>query len=453
MGSTVGDVLRIELQSDRGATAIIVASAMLVLLGFAAFAVDISAARNEQRLDQAAADAAALAGAVEFLRGGGPDRVALAIGDYAERNLGRSIEASDWSACTDTESLAETTQELGISPSSSCISFGPNDDGDPYATIRVRLPNQGTATTFGRVLGVQEVETFAAAEVTITRTIDVNLFPAGVASTADVGDLYCLGTGTSDAESCNGVPLEMTAFDPCDSMSVGLRDGVDALTGTYSGDKRALCGTQPYPNEVADTATVDSGDLMSGLVSGRLDVSSSGAQIDGDHIENRPLWEYIDTSVALGSCLDAAAGPSTADDRDDDMDFEDARGDLATCLNSNPPANLFVPSIYNSPRFVLLPMLASGNLIVGYLPAYIDSIWTDHGTCTGGFEESTGNWCRHDPGRVGSSDQPAKSVSLRLLSCDVLPDQGMDGAEKCKKIPGPSPGSEVAVFFEFALSG
>ncbi|HLT97028.1 MAG TPA: pilus assembly protein TadG-related protein [Acidimicrobiia bacterium] len=447
------DVLRADLHSERGATAIIVASAMLVLLGFAAFAVDISAARNEQRLDQAAADAAALAGAVEFLRGGRPSDAAAAIVDYAEKNLGRTIEQADWGACTDTGELDPSTHDLSIPPRSSCISFGPNDDGDPYAMIRVRLPNQETATTFGRALGVQGVETFAAAEVTITRTIDLQLFPAGVASTADVGDLYCLGTGTSDAERCNGAALEMTAFDPCVSMSVGLRDGVDALTGTYSGDVRPLCGTQPYPNAVADTVIVDSGDLMSGLVNGRLDVSSSGALIDGNHIENRPLWEYIDTSVALGSCLDAAAGPPTANDTDDDMDFEDARGDLAACLNSNPPDGLFVPGIYNSPRFVLLPMLTAGDLIVGYLPAYLDSIWTDHGACAGGFEESTGNWCRHDPGRVGSSDQPAKSVSLRLLSCDVLPDQGMDGAEKCMKVPGPSPGSEVAVFFEFALSG
>ena len=52
---------------ERGASALLVALSMLMLLGFAALAVDIGAGFNERRQDQNAADAAVLGGALEVL--------------------------------------------------------------------------------------------------------------------------------------------------------------------------------------------------------------------------------------------------------------------------------------------------------------------------------------------------------------------------------------------------
>src|SRR5690606_39865988 len=126
---------RVELHYDRGAAAVSVAGALVGLLAFAPFAPDISAARNERRLDQAAADAAALAGGVGFLAGDPMDQIVDDIQRYAEENL-NSPEPLDWSTCRDPEALPEHL-------TSECISMGP-DEGSvlPYRRLRVRIPTQ-----------------------------------------------------------------------------------------------------------------------------------------------------------------------------------------------------------------------------------------------------------------------------------------------------------------------
>jgi Flp pilus assembly protein TadG len=55
------------LNREKGATALLVASSLIMLIGFAAVAVDLSAGFNERRQGQTAADLGALAGAVEYV--------------------------------------------------------------------------------------------------------------------------------------------------------------------------------------------------------------------------------------------------------------------------------------------------------------------------------------------------------------------------------------------------
>ena len=49
---------------ERGATAVLVAASLFMLMGFAALVVDVGAGFNERRQDQSAADFAVLGGAL-----------------------------------------------------------------------------------------------------------------------------------------------------------------------------------------------------------------------------------------------------------------------------------------------------------------------------------------------------------------------------------------------------
>ena len=106
---------------------------------------------------------------------------------------------------------------------------------------------------------------------------------------------------------------------------------------------------------------------------------------------------------------------------------------------------------------MLVPLLDGDGHILGFAPAYLDSIWTRFDpatdTCDPVFDmDEAEGWCRHDPGRRGTSSQKATSASLIVLSCDALPKTGILGAEKCKTVTDGS-GREFTVFFDFALSG
>lgn len=458
-------MLRRPIDSERGATAIIVASAMLVLLGFAAFAVDISAARNEQRLDQSAVDAAVLAVGVEFVLGGSAQDAVDEILEYVDTNLAQPVPKSDWASCADDQPLDETAADLGLDPPTRCISFG-HETTRRFARLRVRLPDRETQTTFGRVLGVEALETSAVAEIEIAPTLEVDLFPAGLPADTESGDTVCLPTATEPsadpAEHCPSVSDIALAFDPggCNAASItdAMRDGFTQVLGRYAGDERFLCGPnqEPFENTVVGLTEFSVSSLEEGLVEGRLRAPGNGAVVAGDPIDNTPLWTFISPSIATGPCFDARSGPESIDDPAQVPALEAARADMRACL-ANPPSELFTPTIYESPRLVLVPLLDGDGHILGFAPAYLDSIWTRFDpatdTCDPVFDmDEAEGWCRHDPGRRGTSSQKATSASLIVLSCDALPKTGILGAEKCKTVTDGS-GREFTVFFDFALSG
>ncbi|MCU0507079.1 MAG: Tad domain-containing protein, partial [Anaerolineae bacterium] len=78
--------MKISLRSERGQTLVWVALFMLVLLGFAALAIDAGNLYNERRRMQNAADGAALAGAEELCLGRSGSAAIAMANDYATRN-------------------------------------------------------------------------------------------------------------------------------------------------------------------------------------------------------------------------------------------------------------------------------------------------------------------------------------------------------------------------------
>lgn len=403
-------------RGQRGATAITLAASLMLLMGMAALAIDIGAGKNERRLDQNTADASVLAGGVELIVSGGIQQAVDSIKQHVDTNLGRSVSAADWAACTDPSALPVLSSAIpGVVGGSPCISFGSSTQGVAYAHLRVRVPNQDVPTSFGRILGFVNLETAAAAEAELLSTTASGAFPSAVFSGAAGGDTFCIktGTGAANSTSCgspstgdfgNFVPYFYTELDPgnpsslCTSgnqpapLSRIIADGLDHFLGstpTVPGNRRngADCPGFPgpgFPNRLDSGSGYSNADVTSGLISGgNYDGAYTGrltrklwnsgtygtAQIFGYEIDNRPLWTYIDPAVIAApgvpaSCQAAATGPTRNDGPADEAAYVAAQTDMADCLaDPNVPDSLLGadtdgvagPDIYLTPRLVIVP--------------------------------------------------------------------------------------------------
>ena len=390
---------------------IFVAMTLLVLMGFAAIAVDYGLGVTERRLDQNTADTAALSGGVELIVSGDPQTMVDTIKSYVDNNLDRAVPASDWSTCSDPGALAFATDAIpGITGGSECISLGESSDGVAFGRLRVRIPDQTTETAFAKVLGVAGLTTSAAAEIQLEDLLASGAFPAAVFSGAGAGDFFCIKTGTSGQASCgdpstgdfgNFQPYfytEISAGNPstlCTSgnqvvpLSRTMADGIDHFLGispTPTGSRRNGNDCPQFPGPLFPDR-VDSGggnspdDLTGGLITGgNYDGSFTGrltrriwggygtATIFGNNIDNRPLWSYIDTGVldaagGLGAgfdvCYDAAGGPTNHANSADvvaEAAFIAAQADLVACMSDpDTPDSIFHTDLYESPRLTIVP--------------------------------------------------------------------------------------------------
>lgn len=484
-------------RDERGVSALIVALALMLMMGMAAFAIDISAAKNERRLDQNGADASVMAGALEYALGGSAQSIIDEAQAYVATNV-RPVSAADWAACTDANALPVLSSSIpGLVNASPCISFqfAPDD-----SLMRVRVPNQRTYTTFGRALGATEVQTFAAAEATIFETAN-GAFPAGVFAGTNAGAEVCIKTGTAGGrDSCgasttgdfgNFNPYFYTELgsDPQTSLcsdgnqpgglARAMADGLDHRLGTSPSSPGARvngddCPGFPgplNPDRVDSGGGYSSADVTNGLVvgsawpgggdafSGRLTRTKVDPQFEifNDNIDNQPLWEYIDTSLSLtGPCQAAAAlSPTTV------PEFLAAEDTVQTCLASQ-NSQIFSSDIANTMRLATVPKYFQASPLISnsccydiqdFVPIFIQGLWTKNGpqwTCTGVFVDPLGGFCMHEPGMQGeisvsaAGEQRVDSASALVLGCEQLP------APICQTISaGGSPGNE---FFTIELT-
>jgi hypothetical protein len=402
----------VKAMHERGATAILIAISLLLLIGMAAVAIDIGAGKNERRLDQNTADASVMAAGVELMISGSVQEAVNAVKQYANTNLGRTVDQAEWTACADSEALPILSTVIpGVIGGSPCISFGNNSQGIAFAKVRVRVPNQSVPTTFGRVLGALSIETSAAAEADMDAVLNSGAFPSAIFANAQQGESFCIktGTGSSNAASCgspssgdfgNFVPYFYTELAPgnpstyCTSgnqpfpLSRVVADGLDHFLGTtpvIPGNRRngADCPSfagPAFPNRLDSGSGYSNSDITDGLIvggnydgpyTGRLTrkVWPSGtygvANIFSFQVDNRPLWTYIDPSAAAtgpAACSLAATGP-TQNDGTNEADYILAQTRLTQCLSSNPPDGLFGADtdgvagadIYLSPRLTIVP--------------------------------------------------------------------------------------------------
>jgi hypothetical protein len=187
-------VQKLKKRED-GATAIFVAITILVLMGFAAIAIDLGLGFNERRQDQTSADLAVIAGTLSY-----PDQVTLVseVKTTANANVKANITDADWIACTDPARPAGYAPITVGGITYQCISAN-------ASFVRVKIPEQNTDTTFGQLIGFDSLTTDAAAEATILPPGGTGLLPFAVRAGSSAGEL-CLDTGTGNqiTPPCDG---------------------------------------------------------------------------------------------------------------------------------------------------------------------------------------------------------------------------------------------------------
>jgi len=153
------------LRGDRGAILVISALVIVVLLVFAAFAVDLGYVWAQRRSAQNIADVSVLSGAVEISLTANAQGAVDAVIAQVDANTPGTFSVADWTACTDTPPSdfdGETAAARGLSPATNCIWFSKGGD-----EMRVRIPNWQQSTFFAQVIGISSIDVSAAAHANI----------------------------------------------------------------------------------------------------------------------------------------------------------------------------------------------------------------------------------------------------------------------------------------------
>lgn len=184
---------------EDGAVLPLVALMLLVLFGFAALGVDATAAYAERREAQSAADAAVMAGALQYLADTPPTGTELAtlVKDYVAANWtgNKTPSNADWTACVDSSKPADYAAILDTSvspavPISDCISIK-QVDGEP-ALLRVRLPAYDMPTAFASIIGWNSLAISATATAELRYNENTKILPFSLP--ANPADEECLAT-------------------------------------------------------------------------------------------------------------------------------------------------------------------------------------------------------------------------------------------------------------------
>ncbi len=325
-------MMRHRLRSEEsGAVLVIVGLLMVVLLAFAAVAVDLGAAFVGRRTAQNAADIGVLAGALQTagLPSNADDGDFSVLGprEAAEVEIRRIVDENygtsdpDWAACSDPDRPAEFTITGFDTP---CISFTRS-----LQRIRVKVPVVRIPTGFARIVGIESIPVDAFAEATLEIDQSGDVLPFGVASLAPP-TVACISDAPNAPQPCDGSDagnfqrLDITLFGnaslgttlDCNkdnrtlatnialgadhplSDSGGLSDDVECNAGPNFGARpqiiNAQTGTPQGPLHDGMIGGVTFGGTK--LFDGRLtDVANSAATVSlyGETLDNTPLWHFI----------------------------------------------------------------------------------------------------------------------------------------------------------------
>jgi hypothetical protein len=466
---------------ERGAAAITIALMLIVLIGMAAIAVDIGFGFNERRQDQTSSDLGVMAGAIDAIDGIAVMRdQALA---YSRKNLTTAYSDAQWQAmweqCVDAELAtlnAGTWNFQAVpapagwtvaNPATWCISF------DPSGFLRVRVPNQDTPTTFGRVLGVNAISTNADAIARIPTVGGGGIRPFGLGNGVTEGSNVCLSSGPGgnsqppcdgplsgnfgtlkarlfgnpanpNPENCTASPLgQVLAFNIAAGIDHFVTVDSDGLAGNevrdncYNPGVDTLNTDTGFPNNGAEEGLV-SGPVAYGMTPLLQQGSNPKLNVVGYSLDNRPLWFYLDGSLAAGganptgsvpaSCVKTTFNNSLADfdwDGDGTVDRPESWEHMQKCLADFVAGGyttvMFPAGLGDSPRFGYLPQfwepdLGNGNSwlhIRRFKAVYLQGLWFKKGN----------NWIEFQPGENCSCG--GNGYSLKQLSGLILPDAAL----------------------------
>lgn len=193
---------------DEGTSAVLIAFAMVLIMGMAALVIDATGAGfNERRQDQTAADTAVMSGALGFILGEDDTTKVTNALHVARTNLDTTYTDDEWQAiweaCVDSD-IGAVDVGTGVPQA-----FTPMPNPFPPGTgslqcvskassyMRVVIPDQLVETSFGRILGFDSLETHAEAIARIESLEGANgLIPFGIPGGSDNGET-CLSTNPS----------------------------------------------------------------------------------------------------------------------------------------------------------------------------------------------------------------------------------------------------------------
>lgn len=230
--------MRLSQRDERGAVIVILAVSMLTLFAFAALAVDLGAAWSQRRTSQSVADAAVMAGAVEYLSASSPSSadVVDVVRNYAGRNGQIAADSPDWLSCTDSVAVSQGFTPMTDSDGNTmnCISIKQGDTGTTETLLRVKVPDRHVKTSFARVLGFDTIAVGASAVAEIVFSEQSSILPLSIPT--NYGSEECLGTPPSGQLKSG----ELTSCLGPDSGNFGLLDSPffeeHDLNGTILGD-------------------------------------------------------------------------------------------------------------------------------------------------------------------------------------------------------------------------
>lgn len=439
--------MSVRRRSEEGATVLVVAFSMLIILGFAALTIDIGFGFNERRIDQTFADVSVMAGALETFADDAD--IVAKVKDIATAN---GIDPAGWAGCTDPD------RPPGFSPlvGEQCISLGGFFDGEGGTFLRVRIPEQQTDTTFGRLLGVNALFTDAAAIAKVGPEDASGVLPFGLLSGTGNGST-CLRTGPSGTATppCDGpetgqffiidspwvgsdIPTPRICFGGNQQRYTGnLKHGLDHLVSKRGTDplREDVCN-QASPNAL-ETQPGNGFDINPGLWrDGDARLKQSGTTRDirsqntSHFLDNRPLWTYAAGGSAPSCAPGNFAGPLTEVQKIANMN---------TCIADGV---VFHPSIGNNPRLAIVPRFVENSWvrppiyksILDFEPVYINELYFNCNgvVCEAIFYpgETNAQLCITPPGnckRLDVDQLGAFVLDRSMFPNGGLPDEGPGG--------------------------
>jgi hypothetical protein len=402
---------------------------MVVVLLFAAFAVDLGMLYNERRQDQSAVDAGSLGGALQL-----PHGTQAAIEEAAaivRQNLDTTYTDAEWrdlwGSCSDAGHFRFTGTVLGVA--TTCISVS------NLGRVRIVLPPQEVPTAFARVVGIETLRASAGAEASVRPPNPAGVLPFAILVTAADGSQICLRTSTGGQAQppCDGPSsgnfgaLEVPQYGneevgtehiPCnlnksDQLAVNIAVGIDHFIRPWNGVSVQDTCAEPFGPTMLNTFQGVSNGLFEGLIGG---VTVNGRTFPGrvtlgDNptrtlrqgtrswaVDDKPLWEFIPTGK--GTTVPASCRRETFDA----LPADQRTANMATCLDqwrsTGPRGVLFdldadgddMPDIASSARFGYTPQFlerdfpnGNGFLRIRKLRAvFLQGMWfgcTGNGRC------------------------------------------------------------------------
>ncbi|MCC5951609.1 MAG: pilus assembly protein [Acidimicrobiia bacterium] len=476
-------------RDDGGAVIPLTALGIVALVAFVGFAVDVGLAFNERRQEQAAVDMATLS--VVRLAFDDTGVTTDDLFDEAIRlslaNMDGSVSEAEWRErfleCTDPGRVAAgytvplTTSDGVVD----CISVTPD-----VSALRMRLPDTDVQTVFASVVGFDNWTVSAFAEAGLVERAAPNIIPFAMSASGEAAGRYCLrqpqgnnNANTPAAEDCSGMFQGNTGVIQIVRPSWGapphncnggfaaviernIAQGIDHMLSAYPETNVVTQETCPNvtaglsPNEIStDTGQNNMNSVEQGLILRGDGYYEDGGParlkrgpfpktqfIKSQALDDKPLWEFIDTTLNFGVDVPASCSPAFVVS----LAPADYRVGLDNCFaeyySGNYDHHLFTEELMESPRFTWVPE-SMGDLSTGtgffwfriqqFRPVFIQTVYYNTGNCWWGVNPGMANQMHNEgtcwqlPSAISTASANS-NISLRGLGSyyfqfEMLPEE------------------------------